>query len=145
MGKIGKTELTTRQWQLYNLLKSNPEHWFSQKEICEAIDGYEYRERKATNDKCVDIWHDREKLNDSTEPDHIIAMKKYHFKIANREEVLAEEQRLHKVAMTAFKRAKALRFKQERNGQHKLLTSRLEPMEESRAKAYYETFVECNQ
>lgn len=80
-------ELTTRQENLYNLLLSQPDRWFTEKEICDAVEGYEYHDDpKHSTTHCASIFTDKNDINDSNVKDKIIVMKKHCFKIANYDE-----------------------------------------------------------
>lgn len=135
-----ENKLTSRQWCLYNLLKAEPNKWFTQKEICEAIPDYNYQERN--NDRCPNIRSDKIAINASIEVDKIVVMKNYCFKIANEEEFL-EERRKH---INRLKNQKCeienMDFKYRNNGQVKLLSNKGDVIDEkSRARNFFETFV----
>lgn len=80
--------MTNRQIKLVKLLESLPEHWFTQKEICDNVEGYTYTVRN--NDRCTDILRDKNEINAEPSFKKIIVCKKYKFKIATREEYLEE-------------------------------------------------------
>lgn len=77
-----------RKQKLYDLLLSQPNHWFTQKEICDNISGYTFKDRK--NDKCSAIRADKNEINADRHFEKIITMKNYCFKIATKEEYIAE-------------------------------------------------------
>lgn len=81
-------KMTTRQWELYKLLMSDPNKQFTQEEICSEINGYVYKERN--NDKCSNIRADKIVINAGTEVDKIVVCSHYKFKIATEEEYKAE-------------------------------------------------------
>lgn len=138
---IEKEGLTERQLNLHKLLLTNPNKWFTQKEICDVILDYEYRERKNTSDKCSTIWQDREEINKSDEVENIIAMKNYCFKIANLEETVEEETRLYKNAMRNLKRMTVIKKKRLMDGQGRLLTIDLKPENTEEDVKYIEVFL----
>lgn len=80
--------MTERQEKLLNLLKSEPDKWFTQKEICESISDYTFKERN--NDKCSQIRDDKVAINADKEVDSLIVMKDYKFKIGTYDEYRRE-------------------------------------------------------
>lgn len=132
-------ELTSRQWQLYNLLKTQTDHWFSQKEICDSVSGYEYVDRN--NDKCPAIRDDKNALNESPIIDKIIVMKNYCFKIGTLEEY--KEERLSHIRRlkNQVKMIEDMDKKFSRNGQGKLFNNILEELKDNNEQ-FHETFIE---
>lgn len=132
--------LTPRQWALYRLLQSDTNRWFTQREICDAVEGYNYVENpKATNDHCSPIGADKRAINENPRVDQIIVMKDYKFKIATLEEY-KEERRSHINRLLAQKRQiEAMDAKFERDGQGKLFNSVFNELKEN-DKHFYETF-----
>lgn len=132
--------LTSRQWDLYNLLKSQPNKWFTQEEICKSVDGYTLQNRK--NDRCPTIREDKIVINESLEVDKIIVMDRYCFKIGTREEYLRERAK-HVSRLKAQKaQIENMDFKYKHNMQGKLLSNRGEIIDEqSRARKFFETFI----
>ena len=80
--------MTNRQIKLVKLLESLSDHRFTQKEICDNVEGYTYTVRN--NDRCADILRDKNEINAEPSFKKIIVCKKYKFKIASREEYLEE-------------------------------------------------------
>lgn len=80
--------MTSRQIKLIKLLESLSDHRFTQKEICDNVEGYTYTVRN--NDRCADILRDKNEINAEPSFKKIIVCKKYKFKIASREEYLEE-------------------------------------------------------
>lgn len=84
-------ELTERQNALYNLLQSDMNHWFTQKEICDAIPEFHYRETSAdTHDHCSAIGLEKRKINAIPSAKKVIVMKNCCFKIGTFEEYMEE-------------------------------------------------------
>lgn len=132
--------MTTRQWKLYNLLKSEPDKWFSQKEIADSIDGYEYKER--ANDRCSAIREDKNEINASLEVDKIIVMKNYKFKIGTKEEYLEERRKHVRRLKQQVKIIQDFDFKVNRDGHGKLISNKGEVIDEkSKARRFFETFL----
>lgn len=132
--------MTTRQWKLYNLLKSEPDKWFSQKEIADAVEGYEYKERE--NDRCPTIRDDKNEINASLEVDKIIVMKNYKFKIGTKEEYLEERRKHVRRLKQQVKIIQDFDFKVNRDGHGKLISNKGEVIDEkSKARRFFETFL----
>lgn len=134
-------KLTSRQWELYNLLKTDPNKWWTQKEIVDAIPSYKYIERN--NDKCSSIREDKIAINASLEVDKIIVMKNYCFKIGNEKEY-HEERKKHIVRLKNQKsEIENIDFKYKHHNQGKLLSNQGVVIDEkSKARHFFETFIE---
>ena len=133
-------KLNTRQWNLYKLLKSNPDKWFTQKEISSLVEGYNYVERN--NDKCSAIREDKKAINASEEVDKLIVMKNYQFKIATEEEAVAEISMHIKRLKRQKEEIDNMGKKISRDGQGKILSNRLVAIDDSSsAREYYGTFI----
>lgn len=132
-------EITPRQWQLYNLLKNNPDKWFTQKEICDAIKEYNYIDDDRNH--CVAIGEDRIALNESPVVDKIITTRKHCFKIATREEYEIERNYHIRRLKSQVAQIQAMDRKFERDGQGKLFNNILEELKPTNEQ-YHQTFVE---
>lgn len=130
--------LTSRAWKLYNLLMGNPFHWWSQKEICDAIDDYHYSDDPRNH--CTDIGTDRILINESPRVDKIIVTKKHMFKIATFEEYKAERNYHIRKLKSQVAQIKAMDSKFEQNGQGKLLNNILNELTDDNEQ-FHETFV----
>lgn len=131
-------ELTTRQWELYNLLKSSPDHWFTQEEICEQIKTYSYSDDDRNH--CVDIGTDQRAINENDTVDKIIITDKHCFKIANEEEYKHYRAKLVARIQSAVKQIEAWDTKYERNGQGKLFNNVLNDLKPQNEQ-FHETFM----
>lgn len=132
--------MTTRQWELYKLLRAQPDKWFSQKEICEHVEGYTYIERN--NDCCPAIRNDKLAINASSEIDKIVVMKNYQFKIATYEEYFEERRKHISRLKNQVKELQNIDYKYHMNGQGKLLSNQgVEIDGKSKARRFFETFV----
>lgn len=137
--------LTTKQWKLYNLIKENSMKGLrtSQLEICTKIEGYEYKDRKGTTDKCSAIWIDIKEINLSSETDKIIITKRYTYWIGSEEETNEYLNSCWEALVPALVRYWKLVKKAKLNGQYKLLSNKGVPItEESKAREYVESFIE---
>lgn len=133
--------LTSRQRELYRLLKSQPNHWFTQKEICDAIVGYVYKDDPFAHDHCATIGQDKRILNESPIVDKIIVMKDCCFKIATYEEYLQERASHIARLKSQVAQVEAMDRKFERNGQGKLFNNVLDDLKDNNEQ-FHETFVE---
>lgn len=132
--------MTPRQWNLYNLLKANPDKWFTQKEIVDSVQGYEYHNRN--NDKAPQIREDKKAINASLEVDKIIVMKKYCFKLGSEKEIEHERSKHLKRLKAQLDEIKAIDKKLSQNGQGKLLSNKCKEIgENSNVKEFHETYL----
>lgn len=135
------TQLTTRQWALYNLLKSKPDKWFTEKEIADAVEGYDYNENPAhSTTHCIAIYKDKNAINSDPKPDGIIVMKNHCFKYANHQEYLNERNQHIRALKKQVQFINNMDDKNDRNNQGKLLNSDLEEIKANN-KSFYETYV----
>ena len=137
--------MNSRQWALYRLIKEKSLQGkkTNQREICDKIEGYEYKDRKGTTDKCSAIWVDIKEINLSGEIDKVIITKKYVYWIGNEEETIQYLQDCWNALVPALNRYWQLVKKIKNNGQYKLLSNRLKPIDEdSKARLYVESFIE---
>ncbi|MGN0960997.1 MAG: hypothetical protein ACI4PF_02215 [Christensenellales bacterium] len=144
-------KLNTRQWNTYNLIKSNTlkGEITTQKDIIknypieEHKDGYKYSPRKNTSDVCSDIWKDIEIINFSSEIEKIVVVHKYTYKLAeNKEEANKYYLKLLSNACKKLRRAYVVLDKINENGQGKLLSTKDKPIDDnSSARDYCEAFI----
>lgn len=132
-------KLTTRQWGLYNLLKSDPSHWFTQKEICEAVEGYEYNDDELCHDHCPSIRQDKVVINASPRVDGIIVLKNNCFKMATYEEYKQERASHIARLKSQVKQIQDMDFKMKQDGQYKLFNNIMEVLNDSNEQ-YHDTF-----
>ena len=139
--------LTTKQWQLYNLIKENSLKGVktTQLEICQKIDGYEWKYRKGTTDKCSAIWNDVRDLNLSSETEKIIITHRYTYWIGNEQETEDYLKACWRQIAPALNRYWSIVRKIKSNGQYKLLSTKGDIIDaESKARAYVESFIEVD-
>lgn len=75
-----------RARKLYKILESNQNKWFTQEEIHNFINDYNYHDRD--NDKCPTIREDVKLINSLPEFEKVVVVKRYKYKIATKEEYL---------------------------------------------------------
>lgn len=131
--------LSSRQWQLYNLLKTQPYHWFTQREICDAVHEYHYIDDDRNN--CVEIGSDRIIINADSQTDKIIVTKKHCFKIATLEEYRKERASHIARIKSQVAQVEAMDRKFERNGQGKIFNNVLNDLK-SENEQFHQTFME---
>lgn len=138
-------ELTPRQWGLYNLLKSQPNKWFTEYEIATSVQGYDYTENPLhSTTKCTSIFSDKNILNAHSKTDQIIVMKNHKFKIATEEEYKEERARHIRALKKQVEFIENMDKKHYRNGQGKLLNSDLGELKPHN-KQFYETYDDTDQ
>lgn len=98
-----------RAWDLYNLLMTAPDKWWSQEEIYNWVEGYKYINRN--NDRCPTIRNDMLWLNNNAEVEKIIVCKNYQFKIATKEETREYYKARIRRLKNQLKQIKDLEFK----------------------------------
>lgn len=139
-----QVELTSRQWALWRLIEHNSlvEHRkTTQKEICEKIEGYVYKERKNSTDCCSAIWSDVKQNNESLEHDKVIITKNYEYWIGSEQETKIFILNLWKQLAPRLHRYWFLLNKIKRDGQGKIISNQGNPIDEnSTAKKFHECF-----
>lgn len=138
------SELTPKQWALYRLIYTNSmvlHKKTSKREIYESIRGYEWNDDPNVHDHCSAIWKDVVDNNLSFSHDKIIIAKNDEYWLGNEEET---EEFLNDLWNQLFPRLQRYWFykaKIKRNGQGKLLSNNLDPIDEnSKARAFVESF-----
>lgn len=129
--------MTERQKELYKLLMSQPNHWFTQKEICDSICGYEYIEDDRNH--CVEIGNDRLVINEDSSIDKIITTRKHCFKIATYDEYKRERNSHICRLKTQVAQLKAMDRKYHQDGQADIYDEELNELN-SDIEKYHETF-----
>ena len=141
-----KSELTPRQWALYRLIKHNSlvEHRkTTQKEICDVLRAYGYKwdEDERSHDHCTAIWKDVKDNNESYEHDKIIISKNFEYWIGNEEETQEFLNQLWKDLCPRLIRFWNYKNKVARDGQYQLLSTKLNPIDESsKARHFIESY-----
>lgn len=143
-----ESELTPRQWALYNLIKHNSlvEHRkTTQREIYEKLGqefGYEWTESNNTSDNCTPIWGDVVANNLSYEHDKLIITRNYKYWIGSKEENEAFLRKLWKDIAPRLHRYWQYVKKIGSDGQGKIYDKNLNPVddEESNARFFHECF-----
>ena len=142
--------LTPRQWALWRLIEHNSlvEHRkTTQKEICQQLSeyGYVYNDEESVHDHCVAIWKDVKDNNESLEHNKIIISKNFEYWIGSQEESDQFVQDLWKALVPRLTRYWNYYKKLKRNGQGKLLSNQLKPIDEdNKAERFFNCFNDYN-
>lgn len=142
----GEKGLSPRQWALYRLIKENSLNGLktTQLEICVKIPGYKYNSSPLAHDHCTAIWSDINAILLSHEVEKIIIYKDFLCWIAtSQEEVNEWLDSKWKELEPRLSRYWFFKQKAEKNGQGKLLSDQLQPIDEkSKARAFVESFIQ---
>lgn len=124
------------------------DYWANKRELAFLVNQrlknneYVINENPTAHDICSLFNQDMAEINDNPEIDKFILLRNNQFKIATAEEAKEEVERLKDRAMRLLVRMSKLSNKIKSHGQGKLLSNRLDPIdEESRAREYIETFI----
>lgn len=138
-----KTKLSVRQWNLYNLIKHNSlvEHRkTTQREIYECVLGYEWNSDEKCHDHCPAIWQDITENNLSYEHDKIIISDKFTYWIGNSKETQEFIDNLWSQLAPRLMRYWFYKSKVARDGQGKLFDKNLNPVEDTKAREFIESY-----
>ena len=139
-----KSELTPRQWAVYRLIYTNSmvlHRKTTQREIYESIRGYEWNSDEKCHDHCPAIWKDITENNLSFSHDKIIISKNFEYWIGNEEETQEFIDDLWNQLAPRLMRYWFYKTKVGRNGQGKLLSNDLQPIDDSsKAREFVESY-----
>ena len=141
------TELTPRQWGVYNLIKKNSllGKKTTQREIFENVVGFTWNDEPTSHDHCPAIWQEITILNLSYEIEKIIISKNFEYWIGDENETKEFIDDLWKQLEPRLYRFWRYKSKVSENGQGQLLSRRLKPIDEkSKAREYIESFITIN-
>lgn len=139
-----KSELSSRQWKLYNLLKRAPYgEWTTQDEILDMIPEYRETNRKS-HDKCPTIWSDIQKINFAETIEKIIIIDNFKYKLAENQAELKEYADMYMYkALLGLERYHNITRKMGLNGQMKIVDHRGKVIDgTTEAREYIETYKE---
>ena len=138
------SELTPRQWALYRLIYNNSlvlKRKTTQKEICDSIRGYEWNDSETAHDHCPAIWTDITANNLSFSHDKVIISKNFEYWIGNEQETQDFIDDLWNQLAPRLMRYWFYKEKVKRNGQGKLLSNELNPIDnDSKAREFIESY-----
>lgn len=139
-------KITPRQWALYRIIKRNSlveKRKTTQKEICDILwfYGYVYDAETNSHDRCPAIWTDIKDINISYDLDKVIITKNFEYWIGDESETKAFLDTLWRQLYPRLQRYHLYSRKLKRDGQGKLLSNRLIPIDnESKAREYIESY-----
>ena len=138
-----KSYLTPRQWDLWRLLEYNSlilRRKTTQREIYESVSGYEWNDDEKCHDHCPAIWKDITDNNLSFEHQKIIISKNFEYWIGNEEETQEFIDDLWQQLAPRLMRYWAYKSKVSQNGQGRLLDKNLNPVEDTKAREFIESY-----
>lgn len=143
-------KLTTRQWDLYNLVKKRTLDGLKTtcKDICDALpQHYQLNEKQSHHSNCPAIYQDCEALLLSTEVEKVIIPDNNDFHIArNEKEAMAYARKLAQRGAHRFKRYWAIVDKCRSDGQGKIVSCQDELIDvESKARRFVEAFLKTEE
>ena len=136
--------LTPEEWELYRLIKENSEVYgrrTSQKEIAERL-GLKWNDDPKCHDHCPKVWSLIEHLNLSYEIEKVIISHNFEYWLGNEAETKVYLDKLWSDLEPRLKRYWIYLNKTKRDGQGKLLSTQLNPIDEdSNAREFVESFI----
>lgn len=142
--KFKQVLLNPEEWALYRLIKYNSEvldRRTTQKEICDKL-GFKYNDDPKAHDPCPKIWTMISHLNLSNEIEKVIISFNFEYWIGNAEETKVFLDKLWQDIEPRLFRYWTYLRKVKKNGQGKLLSAQLKPIdEESQAREFVESFL----
>lgn len=135
--------LEPEEWQLYRIIKENSlmGKKTTQKEICNLM-GYKYNDDPKAHDPCPKLWTMITHLNLSGEIEKIIITHEFTYWIGNAEETKVFLDKLWQDIEPRLFRYWTYLRKIKRNGQGKLISAQLKPIDEdSNARDFVESFL----
>lgn len=148
-------KLTPLEWAVYRLIRDKSYRaeekgdggWITQREIVEAVNSDPSLKEKLvwTEDDynhCRKLWTIVNRLNQSGRIQKIIVVKNYRYKLGTRDECEEYFAKLRKDALAKLARVSALEWRAKKDGQGRLLTDELNPIDgKSRARYWIEAFM----
>lgn len=134
--------LTPEEWKLYRIIKANSlmGKKTTQKEICNLM-GYKYNDDPKAHDPCPKVWTLIKNLNESNEIEKIIISFNFEYWLGNEQETKVYMDKLWNDLEPRLVRYWKYLKKIKKNGQGKLLSTQLEPIdEESHARKFVESY-----
>lgn len=150
-----KSELSSRQWWLYRLIKSCSENdeRLSIPQIIEYQskyqeqgklpyrDLYQFKETQGNHSNCPAIYEDKDIINESDELDKIICVKNNQFYLGTESEMIEYHNKLYHNVCRYSHKCKIIRDKISQEGQGKLFTYDLVEIQKSKGREYHDTFM----
>ena len=136
--------MTPQEWELYRLIKYNSEvldRRTSQKEIAEKL-GLKWNSSETCHDHCPKVWTLIEHINLSGETEKVIISFQFEYWIGNENETKVYLDKLWNDLAPRLSRFWIYTQKAKRDGQGKLLSTQLKPIDDSSsAREYVESYL----
>jgi len=136
--------LTPEEWECYRLIRYNSEilnRRTSQREIADKL-GLKWNDDPKAHDHCTKVWTIIEHLNMSDEIEKVIISFNFEYWLGNKAETEVFLDKLWSDLMPRLKRYWTYLNKIKKNGQGKLLSAQLQPIDEdSQARQFVESFL----
>lgn len=138
-------KLTSEEWELYRIIRENSEFRgkkTTQKELCEKL-GLKYNSDPKAHDPCPKIWTMISHINLSFEIEKIIITHEFTYWLGGELETQVFLDKLWQDIEPRLVRYWTYMRKIKRNGQGKLLSFQLKPIDEdSNAREFVEAFIQ---
>ncbi|MCK9449957.1 MAG: hypothetical protein M0Q41_13425 [Bacteroidales bacterium] len=138
-------KLTPHLWRLYDSIKfaTGFGKSLNVEEIAEMFpDVYEFKKQKGNYSNCPQLYKDIDIINASHEVEKIIIKKNNNFRLATEEEAIEYHNKLVRRLIHYRDNALAVKYKIGKDGQGKLLSAQLTPIDEnSKAREFTESFI----
>jgi len=138
-----ESRLSPRAWATYNLIKHNSlveNRKTTQREIYEKVSGYEWNSDDKCHDHCPAIWKDITDNNLSYEHDKIIISDRFEYWIGSAEETQEFIDSLWQQLAPRLMRYWFYKSKVAKNGQGKLFDKNLNPVQDTKAREFIESY-----
>lgn len=142
--KFKQKKLTPEEWECYRIIRENSELFgrrTSQKEIAERL-GLKWNDDPKAHDHCPKVWTIIEHLNMSGEIEKVIISFNFEYWLGNKAETEVYLDKLWSDLMPRLKRYWTYYNKIKKDGQGKLLSAQLQPIDEdSQAREFVESYL----
>lgn len=141
--KCKEKRLSPQDWAVYRLIYHNSiveNRKTTQKEICDKIEGFVYNDDPLVHDHCSKVWTSIKNNNESFEHEKIIISHNFEYWIGGEEETKVFMDKLWNDLAPRLSRYWTYLSKIKRNGQGKLFSTSLKPIDESKAREFVESF-----
>lgn len=141
--KFQQKKLTPEEWECYRIIRENSllGKKTTQKELCNRL-GLKYNDDIKAHDPCPKIWTMISHINLSFEVEKIIITHEFEYWLGGELETQVFMDKLWQDIMPRLTRYWTFLKKLKRNGQGKLLSAQLQPIDEdSQARSFVESYL----
>lgn len=142
--KFQQKKLTSEEWECYRIIRENSllGKKTTQKELCNRL-GLKYNDDIKAHDPCPKIWTMISHINLSFEVEKIIITHEFNYWLGCEEETKVFMEKLWNDLAPRLSRYWAFLKKLKRNGQGKLFSTQLAPIDDdSQARAFVESYLD---